>query len=73
MNKETAYWDWQVDGTHFCSECGHDALYYSNPLTYEKTEFYSKFCPHCGRRMTHVETPNDTGIGEYECDEEGIY
>ena len=66
---ETAYWDWQVDGTHFCSECGHDALYYSHPTTYKKTEYYSKYCPNCGKVMTHVETPNDTGIGEYECDE----
>ena len=66
---ETAYWDWQIDGTHFCSECGHDALYYSHPATCKKIELCSQYCPFCGRVMTHVETPNDTGIGEYECDE----
>ena len=60
---KTAFWDWQVDGTHFCSNCGNDA-----PLRYVD-EYCSFYCPHCGRRMTHVETPNDTGIGEYDCDE----
>ena len=51
---ETAYWDWQLDGTHYCSECGTDALFYE---LYENhyEEKYSQFCPHCGRLMTHVE------------------
>ena len=45
-----AYWDWQCDGTHFCSECGTDALY-----NYEGKEFCSLRCPHCGAVMTHQE------------------
>lgn len=45
-----AYWDWQCDGTHFCSECGTDALY-----TDEGREFCSLWCPHCGAYMTHQE------------------
>lgn len=45
-----AYWDWQCDGTHFCSECGTDALF-----NYEGEEFCSTWCPHCGCYMTHQE------------------
>jgi NADH pyrophosphatase NudC (nudix superfamily) len=44
-----AYWDWQCDGTHFCSECGTDALY-----TDEGRELCSLWCPHCGAYMTEV-------------------
>ena len=44
-----AYWDWQHDGTHFCSECGTDALW-----TEDGREFCSMYCPHCGRLMTKV-------------------
>ena len=44
-----AYWDWQHDGTHFCSECGTDALW-----TEDGREFCSLYCPHCGRQMTFV-------------------
>jgi hypothetical protein len=44
-----AYWDWQHDGTHFCSECGTDALF-----NYEGEEFCSLWCPHCGCFMTEV-------------------
>lgn len=50
---ETAYWDWHHDGTHFCSECGNDA-----PLRYVD-EYCSKYCPHCGRLMTHVAEPSE--------------
>jgi hypothetical protein len=45
-----AYWDWQHDGSHFCSECGTDALF-----NYEGEEFCSLWCPHCGCFMTHQE------------------
>jgi ribosomal protein S27AE len=44
-----AYWDYQNDGTHFCSECGKDALFSD-----EGFEFLSNWCPHCGRFMTEV-------------------
>ena len=46
---KTAYWDWQSGGTHFCSECGTDALF-----NYEGEEFCSLYCPHCGLIMTKV-------------------
>ena len=59
---ETAYWDWQLDGTHFCSECGNDA-----PLRYVD-EYCSFYCPHCGRRMTHVEDPIKVEVEEVPCD-----
>ena len=51
---ETAYWDWQHDGTHFCSECGTDALF-----NYEGEEFCSLYCPHCGLFMTKVVDKDD--------------
>lgn len=55
MNKpETAYWDWQHDGTHFCSECGTDALW-----TEDGREFCSLYCPHCGLFMTKVVDTDD--------------
>ena len=49
VEREVAYWDWQRDGTHFCSYCGTDALFND-----EGTEFCSFYCPHCGRTMTKV-------------------
>ena len=49
IEREAAYWDWQHDGTHFCSECGTDALW-----TGDGREFCSLYCPHCGRFMTKV-------------------
>ena len=55
---ETAYWDWKVDGTHFCSECGNDV-----PLRHTD-EYCSFYCPYCGRRMTHVENPISTNDEE---------
>lgn len=47
MNRpDIAYWDVQEDGTHFCSECGTDALW-----TEDGREFCSLYCPHCGLLM----------------------
>lgn len=43
------YWDWQHDGTHFCSECGTDALF-----NFEGEEFCSFYCPHCGAIMKEI-------------------
>ena len=60
---EIAYWDWQWDGTHFCSNCGHDALFYELYENYFE-EKYSKYCPYCGRVMTHIENPK--GIKDKE-------
>lgn len=51
--KETAYWDWQVNGTHFCSECGHDVLY--RRVGYDiYEEECTCVCPYCGRVMTEI-------------------
>lgn len=47
----TAYWDWQHDGTHFCSNCGHDALWYKRDEN-EYVENCSLYCSHCGVLMT---------------------
>lgn len=44
-----AYWDYQIDGTHFCSECGTDASY-----NYEGKENCSNWCPACSCFMTEV-------------------
>lgn len=45
-----AYWDYQNDGTHFCSECGCDA-----PYNKDYKEICSTWCPTCGCYMTHRE------------------
>lgn len=47
---------WFVDPdtkTHFCSECGKDALfsYTNNNNEFMFKEVLSKFCPHCGAYM----------------------
>ena len=39
-------WLSQRDGTHFCSNCGYDALY-----TYDGTEICGIACPFCGAKM----------------------
>lgn len=39
-------WAEQLDGTHYCSECGHDAAY-----TYDGTEIRGVACPFCGAIM----------------------
>ena len=39
-------WVEQLDGTHYCSECGHDATY-----TYDGTEVCGIACPFCGAKM----------------------
>jgi len=52
---ETAVCKWQHDGSHWCSECGEDALYrcsYVEPYIYK--ECLSNVCPHCGRIMVAV-------------------
>ena len=40
--------EWQTapDGTHWCSECGHDATY-----TFDGTEICGVACPFCGAKM----------------------
>ena len=40
------HWEEQLDGTHYCSECGHDATY-----TYDGTEVCGIACPFCGAKM----------------------
>ena len=39
-------WQTSPDGTHWCSECGHDATY-----TFDGTEICGVVCPHCGAKM----------------------
>ena len=39
-------WVEQLDGTHYCSECGHDATY-----TFDGTEVCGIGCPFCGAKM----------------------
>ena len=39
-------WVEQLDGTHYCSECGHDATY-----TYDGTEICGIGCPFCYAKM----------------------
>lgn len=39
-------WIEQQDGTHYCSECGHDATY-----TFDRTEICGVACPFCGAKM----------------------
>lgn len=43
-------WAEQLDGTHYCSECGHDATY-----TYDGTEIWGVACPFCGAIMDEKE------------------
>lgn len=39
-------WETAPDGTHWCSECGHDATY-----TFDGTEICGVACPFCGAKM----------------------
>ena len=39
-------WTSQADGTHYCSNCGHDATY-----TFDGTEICGVACPFCGAKM----------------------
>jgi hypothetical protein len=39
-------WQKAPDGTHWCSECGHDATY-----TFDGTEICGVACPFCGTKM----------------------
>lgn len=43
---EHSEWVKQLDGTHYCLNCGHDA-----PHTYIGRELCSDYCPHCGLIM----------------------
>lgn len=43
-------WIGNRDGTHFCSECGRDALYERVSDTYFK-EYLPDVCCHCGAVM----------------------
>lgn len=38
------------DGSHFCSECGHTALWKNSGLMIK--EYCSDICPYCGALMT---------------------
>ena len=49
-----ARWDYQIDGTHFCSDCGTNALY-----NYEGKEICSNWCPACGCFMTEVRNKDE--------------
>jgi hypothetical protein len=42
-------WQKAPDGTHWCSECGHDATY-----TFDGTEICGVACPFCGAKMKNV-------------------
>lgn len=47
-------WIRSDDGTHFCSECGHDAgwkIVKYNGIQVSITEDQSGYCPHCGSFM----------------------
>lgn len=49
-----AIWIRSDDGTHFCSECGHDAgwqIVKYNGTQVSITENQSGYCPHCGAFM----------------------
>ena len=39
-------WIKQEDGTHYCSNCGHDATY-----TFDRTEICGVACTFCGAKM----------------------
>ena len=39
-------WKQQGDGTHYCSNCGHDATY-----IFDRTEICGVTCPFCGANM----------------------
>jgi hypothetical protein len=39
-------WEQQGDGTHYCSNCGHDATY-----TFDGTEICGVTCTFCGANM----------------------
>ena len=45
---EVVHGEWveQLDGTHYCSECGRDATY-----TYDGTEICGIGCPFCYAKM----------------------
>lgn len=43
---ERGEWELNIDGSHWCSECGHNATY-----TYDGTEVCGVSCPFCGADM----------------------
>ena len=51
-NKETKIGVWipAEDGSHFCSECGHTALWKNSGSMVK--EYCSDICPYCGALMT---------------------
>lgn len=53
------HWIEQADGTHFCSNCGRDALYEvmtCNAIEVSFKEKQTDICPHCGATMYGSET-----------------
>lgn len=45
-----AIWIEQLDGAHYCSNCGHDVTY-----TFDGTEVCGVACPFCGEKMVEEE------------------
>lgn len=43
---ERGEWELNIDGSHWCSVCGHNATY-----TYDGTEVCGVSCPFCGADM----------------------
>lgn len=50
MNNRIAYWIEQIDETHYCSNCGYDALWEMSDIEAFR-EYLSDYCPHCGFSM----------------------
>lgn len=48
-----AEWIEQLDETHYCSNCGYDALWGMAETTAFR-EHLSRFCPHCGKPMVKI-------------------
>lgn len=53
MDDRIAYWIEQIDETHYCSNCGYDALWEMAEIT-AFHEYLSPYCPHCGKLMTKI-------------------
>ena len=59
---ETAEWVMNDKGEYVCSKCGHDIPFDTDAYYTQAgkiVEWFSAYCPNCGRRMKNENSVND--------------